>query len=87
MKSVEFQSKISILIETVEIIPFEPLKNGKMAGTNRATTAKGEGNQDATDLTNAAEHVDNDDNYDEDQLVDVQLAEIIGDDDDELYDV
>ena len=52
-----------------------------MAGTNRATTAKGEGNQDVTDLTNAAEH------YDEDQLVDVQLAEIIGDDDDELYDV
>ena len=58
-----------------------------MAGTNRATTAKGEGNQDVTDLTNAAEHVDSDDNYDEDQLVDVQLAEIIGDDDDELYDV
>ena len=39
-------------------------------------------NEEVTNLTNAAEHNDNNNNHDEDQL-----AEIIGDDDDELYDV
>ena len=44
-------------------------------------------NQEVTNLTNAAGHNDNNNNHDEDQLVDVQLAEIIRDDNDELYDV
>lgn len=78
---------ISILTETAEIIPFEPLKSGKTAAANRATIVNAEGNEEVTNLTNSAGHNDNDNNHNEDQLVDVQLAEIIGDDDDELYDV
>ena len=39
-------------------------------------------NQEVTNLTNAAGHNDNNNNHDEDQL-----AEIIRDDNDELYDV